>query len=85
LIKINFFTCCKILRHGAYGFISPLKEGMLWISVTLKNPLTWLGLNLPTLGPMASTLTIIPVRQPVSETYKISATLATLVQNKYNF
>jgi hypothetical protein len=29
LIKINFFTCCKILRHGAYGFISPLKEGML--------------------------------------------------------
>jgi hypothetical protein len=85
LIPINFFTCCKILRHGAYGFTSPPKEGMLRISVTLKNPLTWLGFNLPTLGPIASTLTIIPVRQPISETYKISATLDTLVQKKYNF
>jgi hypothetical protein len=24
-------TCCKILRHGAFGFISPPKEGVLQI------------------------------------------------------
>jgi hypothetical protein len=31
-------TCHKILRHGANGFTSPPKEGMLWIFIALKNP-----------------------------------------------
>jgi hypothetical protein len=38
-------------------------EGMLQIFIALKNPLPWPGLNLKTLGPMASTLTITPLRQ----------------------
>jgi hypothetical protein len=31
-------TCCKILHHGADGFTSPPKEGVLQIFITLKNP-----------------------------------------------
>jgi hypothetical protein len=30
------FTCRKILQHGADGFTSPAKEGMLRIFITLK-------------------------------------------------
>jgi hypothetical protein len=31
-------TWRKILRHGADGFTSPLKEGVLSIFIALKNP-----------------------------------------------
>jgi hypothetical protein len=31
-------TCRKILRHGADGFISPPREGVLWIFIALENP-----------------------------------------------
>jgi hypothetical protein len=46
----RYFTCCKILRHGTSGFTSHLKEGVLLIFITLKNPLPWPGLNLQPLG-----------------------------------
>jgi hypothetical protein len=55
-----FFTCHKILRHGADSFTSPPKEGMLRIFMTLKNPAPWLGLNPWTSSPMESMLTIAP-------------------------
>jgi hypothetical protein len=32
-------TCSKILRHGADSFTSPLKEVLLRIFITLKNPI----------------------------------------------
>jgi hypothetical protein len=32
------FTCRKILRHGADGFTSPPREGVLRIFIALKNP-----------------------------------------------
>jgi hypothetical protein len=57
-----FFTCHKILWHWASGFTSPLKEGMLRIFVALKYPSPRLGLNPRTLGPVASTPTITPLR-----------------------
>jgi hypothetical protein len=50
-------TCCKILRHGTSSFTSHPKEGVLWISIALKNPSPRPGLNLQPLGPVASTLT----------------------------
>jgi hypothetical protein len=31
-------TCRKILRHGAEGFTSPPKEGVLGIVIALKSP-----------------------------------------------
>jgi hypothetical protein len=34
----EFLTCRNVLRHGADGFISPPKEGVLRIFITLKNP-----------------------------------------------
>jgi hypothetical protein len=59
----GLLTCHKILWHEADGFTSPPKEGMLRIFIVLKNP------SLPArfeptnpLGPMASTLIIIPLR-----------------------
>jgi hypothetical protein len=55
-----FFTCCKLLWHGANSCTSTLKQGMLQIFIALKNRSPWLGLNPRTLGPMASTLTITP-------------------------
>jgi hypothetical protein len=58
-----FFTCRKILRHGASGSTYPLKENVLWIFIALKNPLPWPGLNPWTLGPIALMITIIPPRQ----------------------
>jgi hypothetical protein len=69
-----FFTCCKILWHGASGFTSPLKEGMLQIFITLKNPSPQLGLNMWTLGPMAGTLTITPLRWPAITLSRINGT-----------
>jgi hypothetical protein len=35
---MGFLTSHKIIRHVADGFSSPLKEGVLWIYITLKNP-----------------------------------------------
>jgi hypothetical protein len=39
------FMCRKILRYAASDFTSPPKEGVLWIFITFKIPLHWLGLN----------------------------------------
>jgi hypothetical protein len=58
---VNF--TCKILLHGASGFTSPPKEGVLQIFIALKSPSPPPGLNPRTLGPMASTLTITPPRR----------------------
>jgi hypothetical protein len=52
---------------GASDFISPQKDGVLLIFITLENPLSWLDLNLQTLGPMPSTLTITPLMQLCQE------------------
>jgi hypothetical protein len=40
-----FFTCRKILRHGALGFTSFPKEGVLRIFIALKNPFRRPDLN----------------------------------------
>jgi hypothetical protein len=66
-----YFTCRKILQHGAFSFTSPPKEGMLQIFIAVKNPSPRLGLNPRTSGPMASMLTISPLRRPsLSFSYK---------------
>jgi hypothetical protein len=36
-------TCHRILRHGANGFNSSPKEGVLQIFIALKNPLSSVG------------------------------------------
>jgi hypothetical protein len=56
-------TCHKILRHGTFGFTSYLKEGVLWIFITLEHQSLWPGSNKWTLGPVASTLTTTPPRR----------------------
>jgi hypothetical protein len=61
-LQVIFFTCRKILQHGASSFTTSAKEGMLRIFITFKNPSPWTGLNQRTLGPIASTLTITPPR-----------------------
>jgi hypothetical protein len=38
-----FFACRKILRHGADGFTSPPKEGVLRIFIALRNILPSAG------------------------------------------
>jgi hypothetical protein len=38
------------LRHGTDGFTSPLKEVVLWIFSTLKNPSTSVGIEPANLG-----------------------------------
>jgi hypothetical protein len=58
----EYLTCHKILWHGTCGFTFHLKEGVLWIFITLKNPSPWPCLNPQTLGPVASTLTTTPLR-----------------------
>jgi hypothetical protein len=62
-ILASYFTCRKILRHGASGFPSSPKENVLRIFTSLKNPLLLTGLKLQILGTMASTLTITPPRR----------------------
>jgi hypothetical protein len=57
------FTCRKILQHGTSDFTSHLKEGVLQIFNTLKNPSPWPGSKSQSLGPVASTLTTTPTRQ----------------------
>jgi hypothetical protein len=54
-------TCRKILRHGTSGFTSHPKEGVLRIFIVLENPSPSPGLNPWPLGPVASTLTTIPL------------------------
>jgi hypothetical protein len=46
-------TFCKIIWHGACGFTSHLKEGVLQIFITCKNPLPWPSMNSWLLGPVA--------------------------------
>jgi hypothetical protein len=60
-ISKGFSTCRKIL-HGADGFTSPPKEGLLRIFVALKSPSPRLGLNPQTLAQVSSTLTSRPPR-----------------------
>jgi hypothetical protein len=59
-------TCHKIFWHGASRYTFHPKEGVLHIFITLKNPSPWLGLNPQTLGPVARTPTITPLRQLIS-------------------
>jgi hypothetical protein len=56
-------TCRKNLRHGASGFTSHPKGGVLRIVIAIKNPSLRPGLNPRLLGPVASTLTITPPRR----------------------
>jgi hypothetical protein len=57
-------TCHKILQPGTSGFTSHMKERVLWIFITFKNPSPWPGLKPWPLGPVASTLTTtLPRRQ----------------------
>jgi hypothetical protein len=58
----SFLLAVKFLRNGADSFTSPPIEGMMRIFIALKNPSPSPSLNQRTLGPMASTLTIIPPR-----------------------
>jgi hypothetical protein len=58
-------TCHKVLRHGASGFTSHPKEGVLRIFIALKNPSPRPGLNPRPLGPVASKLTTTPPRGPI--------------------
>jgi hypothetical protein len=55
--RSNFFTCRKRLRHRADGFTSPPKQGLRRIFIALRP-----GLNPGGLDPIASTLTITPMR-----------------------
>jgi hypothetical protein len=57
-----YFTCRKISWNRVSGFTSPLKEGVLWTFIALKNPSRQPCLNLWTLGLVASMLTITPPR-----------------------
>jgi hypothetical protein len=55
------FTCHKYLRHWADGFTSHRKESVLRIFIARKNLSPRPGMNLRTLGQMASTLNITPL------------------------
>jgi hypothetical protein len=46
----GFLTCSNILKHGANDFTSPLKEGVLWIFIALKNPSPSVGSEPANLG-----------------------------------
>jgi hypothetical protein len=58
----GYLTCRKILRHGASGFTSHPKEGVLRIFIALKNPPSWPGLSPRPFDRVASTLTTTPPR-----------------------
>jgi hypothetical protein len=55
----------KFLGHGADGFTSPPKEGVLRIFISLIYPSHSAVIDPRTLGPMESTLTITPLRRPL--------------------
>jgi hypothetical protein len=61
----GFLTCRKILRHGANGFTSTPKEGVLRIIWPLKISCHWPGLKPQTVGLMARTLAFTPPRMTV--------------------
>jgi hypothetical protein len=42
-ISKGYLTCCKILRHVASGFTSPLNEGVQQIFIALENLLPSAG------------------------------------------
>jgi len=67
------FNRRKILGHGADGFTSPPKEGVLRIFISVKNPSPRHGLH-----PMAITLTSIP---PRSRSTALNIDLSTLSDN----
>jgi hypothetical protein len=56
-ILVEFLTCRKILRRGAFGFTSLPKEGVLRISIALISPSPLQCLNPRTLGPTVCTVT----------------------------
>jgi hypothetical protein len=64
------FTYREILRHGTSGFTYPRKEGVLRIFIVLQNPSPRPGLNPRILGPIASTLTITPLRRLSSKMWQ---------------
>jgi hypothetical protein len=74
-----------ILWHGACGFTSALKEGVLHVFIALKNSLPRLGLNSRTLGQMLSTLTTTQPRQLKNYIVFKYIKLATNIHEKYNF
>jgi hypothetical protein len=53
----GYLASCKILWHGTNAFTSPLKEVLLRIVISLKNPCHRLGMNPQTFGPVASATT----------------------------
>jgi hypothetical protein len=53
----------KVLWHGAFGFTSPPKKGVLRIFVALQAPSPLPGWNQRTVGPIASKLGITPPRR----------------------
>jgi hypothetical protein len=61
----RLLICIKILCHEADDFTSPPKEGVVQSFISLKIHLPWPGLNPQTLGPVASMLTITPLRTTV--------------------
>jgi hypothetical protein len=63
----GFFTCRKILRHGASGFTSP-KAAVLRIFIPLINLQTRSCFNPGPLSPVASTLNITPQKWPLKGT-----------------
>jgi hypothetical protein len=54
---VRFLACRRILRHGASGFTSHPKKGVLRIFIALKNLSSRSDLKPRPLGPVASTLT----------------------------
>jgi hypothetical protein len=50
LRRVLSLTCSKISRHGANGFTSPPKEGVLRIFIALKNPSPSAGFEPTDLG-----------------------------------
>jgi hypothetical protein len=58
--QVIFLHAVKSNNMGRW--LSPPKKGMLWIFIALKNLSPWPDYYLRTLGPMASTLTITPLR-----------------------
>jgi hypothetical protein len=67
LLANDVSVCRKSLQHGASGFTSAPKEGVLLKSIALKNPSPWPGLNPQNLRPMASTLTTRPRGRLITE------------------
>jgi hypothetical protein len=62
-LQVNFLHAIKSYNMGPLALFPPLKVGVLWIFIALKNLSPRLSLNPQNLGPMASILTITPQRQ----------------------